>query len=170
VNQPTTGASLCKPPGKSVRQDAAKIVEPKLGDTQCGFCRGYSSAEQISTLRQIFEKYWEHATDLQATPVLLTSGKYMAGFLAKSFWGCCGSTVLTCWPSSSCILAQKIVSLFRGVNSQPFSDDVGLLQWCVLSPLFFIVYTRFLHSPHYSPRAKFDLRRHFTRLQNTFCQ
>jgi len=48
MNEPTTGASLCKPPRKSVRQDVAKIVVPKLDDTQCGFFRGYSGAEQVS--------------------------------------------------------------------------------------------------------------------------
>jgi len=38
----------------------------------------------------------------------------MAGFLVKSFGGCCANTVLTgasCWPSSNCIPAQKIVSM-----------------------------------------------------------
>ena len=48
MNEPITGASLCKPPRKSVRQDVAKIVVPKLDDTQCGFFRGYSGAEQVS--------------------------------------------------------------------------------------------------------------------------
>jgi len=48
MNEPTTGASLCKPPRKSVRQDVAKIVVPKLDDTQCGFFRGYSGAEQVA--------------------------------------------------------------------------------------------------------------------------
>jgi len=43
---------------------------------------------------------------------LSTSGKYMAGFLVKSFGGYCGSKVLTgasCWPSSDCILAHICV-------------------------------------------------------------
>jgi len=38
-------------------------------------------------------------------------GKYMAGFLVKSFGGCCGSAVWTgapCWPSSNCILVQTL--------------------------------------------------------------
>jgi len=49
--------------------------------------------------------------------VLSTSGKYMVGFLVKSFEvfsGCCGYTVLTSapfWPSINCIPAQKIVSV-----------------------------------------------------------
>jgi len=81
---------LCaKPPRKSVWQDSAKIIEPSLDDTQCGFCRGRSTTEQSSTLQQIFEKSWEHAKDLY-THVLLTLGKYMAGFLVKSFGGFVG--------------------------------------------------------------------------------
>ena len=46
---------------KSVCQDAAKIIEPKLDDTQCGFCRDHNSTEQISTLQQSFQNSWEHA-------------------------------------------------------------------------------------------------------------
>jgi len=55
---------FAKPPRKSVCQDAVKIIEPKLDNTQCGFCRSRSTAKQISTLQQIFEKSWEHAKDL----------------------------------------------------------------------------------------------------------
>jgi len=43
----------------------------------------------------------------------------MAGFLVKSFAGCCGSAVLkdaSFWPSSSCIPVQKIVSLSAELN------------------------------------------------------
>jgi len=58
------GHLFAKPPRKSVCQDSAKIIEPKLDDTQCGFCRGHRITEQISTLQQIFEKSWEHAKDL----------------------------------------------------------------------------------------------------------
>ena len=58
------GHLLAKPLRKSVCQDAAKIFEPKLDDTQGRFCRGHSITEQISTLHQIFEKSREHAKDL----------------------------------------------------------------------------------------------------------
>jgi len=51
-------------PRKSVCQDAAKIIEPELDDTQCGLRRGRSTTEQISTLQQIFKKSWEHAKDV----------------------------------------------------------------------------------------------------------
>jgi len=32
-----------------------------VDDSRCGFCRGHSTTEQISTLQQIFEKSWDHA-------------------------------------------------------------------------------------------------------------
>ena len=80
------------------------------------------------------------------THVLSTLGKFMAGFLVKSFGWCCVGTVLTVacyWPSS-----QRCEILLDGVKSQPFS--VGLRQWCVLLPLLFIVYIRV---PHTTPRG-----------------
>jgi len=48
-----------------------------------------------------------------------TSGKYTAGFLVKSFGGCCGRAVLTgasCWRPNNCIPAQKIVSTSAELN------------------------------------------------------
>jgi len=54
------GISLLSLPGKVYAKCLAKrcceIIEPKLGDTQCGFGRGRSTTEQISTLHHIFEK------------------------------------------------------------------------------------------------------------------
>jgi len=60
MNGPTTAASLCLAPRKSLWQDAAKIIVTKLDETQCGFRRGRSTTEQISTLHQIFKKSWEY--------------------------------------------------------------------------------------------------------------
>jgi len=139
-------------PRKIVCQDATKIIEPKLDDTQCGFCRGRSTKEKISTLQQIFKNSWDDAKD--HTRVLSILGKCMAGFFMKSFGGCYGSTVLTgasCWPSSS-IPDQKIVSASE-VKSQLFSFVVRLRQWCVLPPLL-CLYQGPLHN---SSRAKSDL-------------
>ena len=48
-------------PRKSVCQDAAKIIEPKLDNTQCGF---RCTIDESLTLQQIFEKSWEHAKDI----------------------------------------------------------------------------------------------------------
>jgi len=49
MNQPPRHL-FAKPRKKSVCQDAAKVIEPKLDYTQCGFRRGRSTTEQISTL------------------------------------------------------------------------------------------------------------------------
>ena len=43
-----------------------KIVKSKLEDGQCGFCPGRSITNQNFTLRQIFEKFWEHLKDVFA--------------------------------------------------------------------------------------------------------
>ena len=48
MNQPPRHL-FSKPPNGSACQDAAKIIEPKLDDTQCGFRRGRSTTEQIFT-------------------------------------------------------------------------------------------------------------------------
>jgi len=160
---------FAKLPRKSACQDG-KIIEPKLDDTQCGFCRGRSTTEQISTLQQIFEKSWEHANDLYTTHVLSTSGKHTTGLLVKSFGGCCGSTVFmgaSCWQSSNCISAQKIVFVLTELIT-----TVQRWRW---TPTMVCAITIPLHSlyqgsPIYGPRAKSNLRSHFTRPQNTFCQ
>ena len=65
--------------------------------------------------------------------VLSTSGRYMAGFLVKRFGGCCENTVLTgasCWASSNCIPAQKVVPLSTELNHNRsalvLDSDIGL--------------------------------------------
>jgi len=73
-----------KPPRKCVCQDG-KIIEPKLDDTQCGFCRGRSTTEQISTLQQNFEKYWEHGKDLYAC--FFDLGKVYDRVPHEKLWG-----------------------------------------------------------------------------------
>jgi len=92
-------------------------IELKLDDIQCCFRRGRSTTEQISILQQISRH--PESMPKTSTHVLSTSGKHMAGFLMKSFWGRCGSTVLTgtsCWPSNNCSLVEKIVSLSTELN------------------------------------------------------
>jgi len=103
---------FAKPARKSVCQNAAEIIEPKLDDAQCGFCRDRSAKEQSSTLQQIFEKSLEHVKDLYTCFVDL--GKVYGRVPDETFWGCCESTVLpaaSCWQSSNYIPVQKIVSL-----------------------------------------------------------
>jgi len=51
-------------PRKSVCQDVAKIIEPKLDNIQCDFCRGCSTIDQSLTLQQILDKSWKHAKDV----------------------------------------------------------------------------------------------------------
>ena len=145
-------------------------IEPKLDDTQCGFCHGRNTTEQISTLQQIFKKSREHAKDLYTTHVLSTSGKHTTGFLVKSFGGCCGSTVLmgaSCKQSSNCIPVEKIASVLTALIT-----TVQRWRW---APTMVCAVTTPLHSlyqgsPNYGPRAKSNLRSHFTRSQNPFCQ
>jgi len=83
-----------------------------------------------------------------STHVLPPWGKYMAGFLMKSFWGRCGSTVLmgaSCCPSSNYIPVQKIVSLSTELNHNRSAlvlySDNGVC--CHHRPHLFIVYIRF---------------------------
>jgi len=95
-------------------------------------------------------KFSRNLRNMSKTPihVLSTWGKYMTGFLVKSFWGV---VEVQCWwvPLAD---RQVTVFLFRrlfrcdGVKSHPFSVGVRLRQWCVMSPLLFIVYTRVLRT------------------------
>jgi len=136
---------FAKPPRKSVCQDAAKTVEPKLDDTQCGFRRGRSTTEQFP----LSSKFSRNPGSMPktSTHALSTWGKYMAGFLVKSFGGVVG---VWCWrvPLAGRQVHPCSEDCFSvdGVKSQPFSVGVGLRQWCVLSPLLFIVYIRVLHT------------------------
>ena len=64
------GISLLSLPGKvyakCLERKCREIVESKLKNGQCGFCSGRSTTDQIFTLKQIFEKSWEHGKDLFA--------------------------------------------------------------------------------------------------------
>ena len=113
-------------------------------------------------------KFSRNPGSMPSTHVLSTSGKYMAGFLVKSFGGCCWSAVLmsaSCWQSSNCIPAQKIVSVLTELTVQ---------RWCWTPTMVCAVTTPFHSlywgSPNYGPWAKSNLRSHFTLSQNTFCQ
>jgi len=104
------------------------------------------------------------------THALSTTDKYMAGFLVKNSGGCCGSTVLTdisCWLSNNCIPAQTIVPVLTELNHNcselVLDSDNGVSCHHSSSE------SRSGFS-NYGSRAKSDLRRHFTRPQNTFCQ
>ena len=64
------GISLLSLPGKvyakCLERKCREIVESKLEDVQCGFRPGRSTTDQIFTLKQIFEKFWEYGKDLFA--------------------------------------------------------------------------------------------------------
>ena len=70
-----------------------EIVESKVEDGQCGFCPRHRTTDQIFTLRQIFEKFWEYATDVFACFVDLE--KNMTGFREINSKECCRSMALT---------------------------------------------------------------------------
>jgi len=76
---------------------------------------------------------------------------------------------LRCWRSpvtygvDGRLLLMAVKSLYSfsedcvpldGVKSQPFS--VGLRQWCVLTPLLFIVYIRVLHTTSPGPNSTYE--------------
>jgi len=145
---------FAKPPKKSVCYDAAKIIEPKLDYTQCGFCRGCSTTEEISTLQQIFKKSWEHAKDLYTCFVDL--GKVYGRVPREKLW-----VMLWEYGVEGCLLlaVKKLYSCLEdcipvdGVKVQPFSVGVGLRQWSVLSSLLFTVYIRILHTTARGPNS-----------------
>ena len=120
--------------------------KPKLDDTQCGFCRGRSTTEEMSTLQQTFKKSWEHVKDVYTCFVAF--GKCMP-VPREKLWGMLREhgvdrcLLLAVKSPYSC--SEDCVSV-DGVKLQPFSAGVGLRQWCVLSRLLFIVYIRVLRT------------------------
>ena len=62
------GVSLLSLPGKvyakCLERKCREIVESKLEDCQCGFRPGRSTTDQIFTVMQISEKFWEYAKDV----------------------------------------------------------------------------------------------------------
>ena len=124
------GFSLLSPPGRVYAKTPRK---PKLDDTQCGFCRGRSTAEELSTLQQSLE-ILGHAKDVYICFVDL--GKVYGRVPREKLWGMLwehgvyGCLLLAVKSLNSC--SEDCVPV-DGVNSQPFSVGVGLRQWCVLS-------------------------------------
>ena len=59
------GITLLSLPGKVyarvLERKSRTIVKSKLQDTQCGFCPGRGTTDQLFTLCQVFEKAWEFA-------------------------------------------------------------------------------------------------------------
>ena len=51
---------------KCLERKCQERVESKLEDTQCGFRPDCNTMDQIFSLKQIFEKFWEYAKDVLA--------------------------------------------------------------------------------------------------------
>jgi len=164
VNGPTTAASLCL-----VSQEECMPWSHENNWTKAGWY-----PVRFSLLPLHYRTNF-HSSKFSRNPgsmpkkyrhVLSTSGKYgkyIAGFLLKSYVGVVG---VRCWRVP---LAGRQVTVFllrklcrcRQRKSQPFNFGVGLRQWCVLSPLFSL----YQGSLHNGSRAKSDLWSHFTRPQ-----
>jgi len=87
VDKPITAASLCFVSQEEC-QDATKIIEPKLDDTPCSFCRDHSTKEKI-LLSSKFLRIPGKMPKIY-TYALSISGKCMARFLVKIFGGVTG--------------------------------------------------------------------------------
>ena len=133
------GISLLSLPGKvyakCLKRKCREIVESKLKNGQCGFRPGRSTTDQIFTLKQIFEKSWEHGKDLFACFVDLE--KAYAQVSRDKLWkvlreyGVDGQ-LLRGIKSFYC--RPKVCVQVNGKQSKPFHAGVGLRQGCVLSP------------------------------------
>ena len=130
---------------KCIEKRCLEINKPKLEDTQCGFRPGRSTAEEIFTLQQIFEKSWEYAKDICTCFVELEK-VYDRVPREKLWW-----VLQEYGVDDRLLLAVK--SLYsrsevcvRGgvVKWQPFTVDVRLLKWYVLSPLLVEVYMNWI--------------------------
>jgi len=105
------------------------------------------------------------------THLLSISGKYMAGFLVKSFEGCCGSTVLTGASHAGC---QVTAFLLRRLCPCRRSWITTVHRWS-WTPTMVCAVTTPLHSlyqcsPNYGPRRKSYLWNHFTSPQTHFVE
>ena len=153
MNQPPR-LLFANPPGRVYAKMPGK---PKLDDTQGGFCRGRSTTENISTLQQIFEKSWEHAKDV--CTCFIDLGNVYGQVPREKLWGMMWEhgvdrcLLLAVKSPYSC--SEDCVCV-HWVKSQPFSVDVGLRLWCVLSPLHFIFYIRVLHTTAHWPNPTYE--------------
>ena len=110
VNEPTTAASLCLASQKECmprcRENQSWMISSAAFVATVALQKKFLLSRKLSRNPGSMPKTYTHVSP--------TSGKYMAGFLVKSFGGSCGSTVLTstyCWPSGHRILVQNIVSV-----------------------------------------------------------
>ena len=129
--------SLCK----SLERKHRTIVEPKIQDTQCGFRPGQGTADQLFTLRQVFEKAWEFAKSIYTAFIDLE--KAYDRVSRDLLW-----SVLKKYGISGRLLADiqflyndcKSHVRINGSKSDSFRVRVGLRQGCVLFPPLFIIF------------------------------
>ena len=130
---------------KCLERKCREIVKSKLEDGQCGFRPGRSTTDQVFTLKQIFEKSWEYGKDLFACFVDLEKAydRVPRDKLWKVLqeYGVDGQ-LLRAIKSFYC--RPEVCVRVNGKQSKPFHVGVGLWQWCVLSPLLFIVYMNWI--------------------------
>ena len=99
VNAPTSGVSLCLASQEecmpsSLQKGKAKKLKQSRG-TPYGVFVAPAALQNKFPLSSKFSRN-PGSLPKTYTHVLSTSGKYIAGFLVKSFGGCCASTV-RCW-------------------------------------------------------------------------
>ena len=144
-----TGISLLSLPGKvyvkCLERICREIVESKLEDGQCGFGPGCSTKNQIFTLKQIFEKFWEYDNDLFACFVDLDKAydRVPRDKLWKILWEY-SVDFQELFVIRSFYCRPEVCDRTNGKQSKPCYVGVGLRQGCALSPLFFIVYMNWI--------------------------
>ena len=118
-------------------------MESKLEEGQRYFCPGWSTKDQIFTLKQILG-VWQRSLCM----LCWSSKKHMTEFLGINFGRFCWSMALMqllcdiksfyCWP--------EVCVRVNGKQSKPFQHvGVGLRQRYVLSTLLFIVYMNWIN-------------------------
>ncbi|GAB0086845.1 Reverse transcriptase domain [Sergentomyia squamirostris] len=139
------GISLLSLPGKVfakvLETRCRAVVEPHLGDQQCGFRPGRSTTDQLFALKMILEKSWEYAIPVYCCFIDLE--RAYDRIQREKLWA-----VLQEYGVDVDLL-RAIQSLYKicrscvrvsGQKSEMFDVSVGLRQGCVLSPLLFIIY------------------------------
>ena len=121
-------------------------INSKLEDGQSGFRPGRSTADQIFTLKQTFEKFWENGKDFFACFVDLE--KVYDRVLRNKLWkvlreyGVYGR-LLRAIKSFYC--RPEVCVRVNGKQLKSFHVGVELRQGYVLSPLLFIVYMNWIN-------------------------